>query len=101
MLDQSCVNVDAQHWHNFDPTLKCWLGINISIVEFIRTTENCLLNIFSVRISFLPTVPSYQDWSDVENETKFGVGFSTLHNVDTKLEPDIETTSKQCCATFL
>ena len=36
-----------------------------------------------------------QRWSDVENESKSHVGFSTLHNVDTTLHLDVETTSKQ------
>ena len=36
-----------------------------------------------------------QRWSDVENETKSDVGFSTLHNVDITSGPDVETTLKQ------
>ena len=33
-------------------------------------------------------------WSDVENETKSDIGFSTLHNVDTMSVHDVETTLK-------
>ena len=39
-------------------------------------------------------------WSDFENETKSGVGFSALHNADKTLDPDIETTSEQRCSTL-
>ena len=35
--------------------------------------------------------------SDVENETKPDVGFSTLDTVDTTLESNVETTSKKRC----
>ena len=41
-----------------------------------------------------------QRWSDVENETKSDVGFSTLHNVDSTSGPDVETTSKQRWSNF-
>ena len=40
-------------------------------------------------------------WSDVENETKSDIGFSTLHNVDTTSVPDVQTTSKQRCTTLV
>ena len=41
-----------------------------------------------------------QRWFDVENETKFDVGFSKLHNVDTTSVSDVETMSKQLCTTL-
>ena len=39
--------------------------------------------------------------NDVEDKTKSDVGFSTLHNVDTTLVPDVETTLKQHCTTLI
>ena len=46
--------------------------------------------------------------SDVENETKFDVGFSTLHKVDTASHSDVEVTlhniektSKRRCRTLI
>ena len=40
-------------------------------------------------------------WSDVENETKYDVGFSMLYKIDTTSVPDVETTPKQRCTTLV
>ena len=40
-------------------------------------------------------------WSDVENETKCDITFSTLHNVDATLVSYVETTLNQRCTTSL
>ena len=42
-----------------------------------------------------------QRWSDVENETKSDVGFSTLHKVDATSVSDVETTLKQRWYNFI
>ena len=49
----------------------------------------------------------FERCSDVENETKSAVGFSTLYNVDATSVPDVETApkrytrSKQRCKTLV
>ena len=40
-------------------------------------------------------------WSDVENEIKSKVEFSTLHNIDPMLVSNIETTLNQRCTTSM
>ena len=42
-----------------------------------------------------------QPSSDVENETKSGIGFSTLHNVDTMSDHNVKKTSKQRCTELI
>ena len=43
----------------------------------------------------------FQRWSDVENETKSNVGFSTLDKVDTTSVSDVETTLRRRWYNFI
>ena len=64
----------------------------------IRTLSNVSNGAFLLKIA----QPTFQRrWSDVENETKSDIGFSTLHNVDTTSVSDVETTLKQRWYNFI
>ena len=66
------------------------------------------MNAFALK-SLKKKFESFQIWSDfyiwynglnkvnIENETKYDVGFSTLHNTNTTLMADVETTLIQLC----
>ena len=72
------------------PTKQNYMKIKTEFESFPSQHVNVGSTLFQ---RFASTLKSH--WSDIENETKSDVGFSTLHNVDTMSVSDIETTSIQ------
>ena len=71
----------------------------LKINFFIDTTHST----FQRRINVLSTLWMAIEitWSDVENERKSEVGFSTLYNIDTTSVSNIKNSANQLCTTSM